>query len=286
MRGIAYSIFGYDRPKHPSGGFDHHNFIQGFIINVRLNRLLYPNWVTVLNIDAQSYSPFRKVYDWLQSKGLILINIQPDDEPFCRQMLWRVKTVVSYTHPDWDFTHVLCRDTDSVPTYREAQAVTQWIQEGTTAHCITDSISHNIPMMGGLCGFKPADFGSRMGLNAEKAWKQLMDMADGIDFNRKGSDQDFLNRFVYPKVADSCTEHFVLGMKQTIPEGGGRHYSIPDIEVENVDPKWKVTNDFAGHCGAAGYYPITLNFLKHDDPYREEYEPIARQFPNLFLTEV
>lgn len=287
MKCIAFSIFGYERTKKANGtAMDHQNFIQGLVINIRVNRILYPNWLTVLNIDARSYSPYRKLYDWLQSKGLILINIQPDDEPLTRAMLWRLRTVVSYNHPDWDYTHVLCRDVDAVPTYREAQAVQQWIQEGTTGHCITDSISHNIPMMGGMIGFKPADFGSRMGLNAEKAWGQLMQMGSDIDFSRKGADQDFLCRYIYPRVADSCTEHFVLGMKQTIAEGNGRHYSIPDVEVEHVDPIYKCTNDFAGHIGAAGYYPITLNFLKHSDPYREEYESIARQFPNIFLTEV
>lgn len=285
MRAIAYSIFGYERQK-PENCFDHHNYVQSFIINVRLNRILYPNWVTVLNIDAQSYSPNRKVYDWLQDKGLILINIQPDDEPLTKAMLWRLKCVLSYKHPEWLYSHVLCRDTDSPSTYREAQAVQQWILEDKTAHCITDSISHTIPMMGGMIGFKPGDLGTKMGLTADKAWAQMMDLGRNINFKRKGADQDFLCQFVYPKVADSATEHFILGMKQTVKEGDGRHYSIADIEVPNVDPKWKCTNDFAGHIGAAGYYPITLQFLKHSDPYRAEYAEIARNFPKLFLTDI
>lgn len=283
MRAISLSLFGYERAKHKDC-FDHDCYVRGLMVQVRLNRILYPNWLTVLNIDAQSYSPYRRLYDWLQNKGFILINIQPDDEPLTRAMLWRLKTVVSYTHPDWDYSHVICRDIDSIPTYREAQAVTQWIQEGTTAHCITDSISHTIPMMGGMIGFRPADFGSRLNLNAEKAWKQLMAMGIGIDFNVKGADQTFLNQFIYPKVADSCTEHFVLGMKQTIAEGNGRHYSIPDIEVDGVDPKFKVTNDCAGHIGAAGYYETpTVKFLRHMDPYQAEYSEIERQFPKLFF---
>jgi hypothetical protein len=280
-KALSYALFGYGRPKHPMS-FDHHNYVQSFIINVRLNRILYPGWTTVLNIDGSSYSAFRKVYDWLERQGLIVLNHQEDGEPLCLAMLWRVKTVFSYVHPTWIYDYVLCRDTDSPTTYREAQAVQQWIEEGKAVHCITDSISHNIPMMGGMIGFKPAALSAKLGINS---YEELLKLDGGkIDFKRKGSDQEFLNRYVYPKVADSATEHFVKGMKETIPEGDGRHYSIPDIAVPGVDPKYKCTNDLAGHIGAAGYYPITLSFLKYEDPFREEYAQIAHQFPQLFLT--
>lgn len=279
MKAIAYSIFGYDRILNNSWA-EYETYIRGFFVNVRMNRVLYPNWQTVLNIDAQSYSPHRKLYDWLQNKGFIVMNIFPDSEPLCRAMLRRMSTVFAYTHPDWIYTHVLCRDTDSVPTYREAQAVKQWIDEGKAAHCITDSISHNIPMMGGMIGFKPADLSSLMKINT---WDDLMKLGAGIDFKRKGSDQDFLNKYVYPKVAESVTEHFVLGMRHNLPEVDGRHYSIPDIPID-IDPVYKCTNDCSGHIGAAGYYePPTLKFLNNVDPYRDEYAVIERQFPKLFF---
>lgn len=279
MKALAYAIFGYDREKDPNC-FDHDCYVRGLMVNVRFNRILYPNWITVLNIDSQSYSPYRKLYDWLQNKGLIVINIQPDGDPLCMAMLWRLKTAFSYIHPHWIYTHVLCRDVDSVSTYREAQAVQQWIDEGKTIHCITDSISHNIHMMGGMCGFMPAGTSSLLGVNN---FADLVKRSEGIDFKRKGADQTFLMRYVYPKLAGSATEHFVLGMKHDLPEEDGRHYSIPDYKID-VDEKFKVTNSCAGHVGAAGFYETpTVKFLRHNDPYEAEYAEIERQFPKLFF---
>lgn len=279
MKAIAYSIFGYDREKDPNC-FDHDCYVRGLMVNVRINRILYPNWVNVLNIDAQSYSAYRKLYDWLQKKGHIVIDIQPDDDPLCLAMLWRLKTVFSYIHPHWIYSHVLCRDIDSISTYREAQAVAQWIEEGKTAHCITDSISHNIHMMGGMCGFRPDGTSHLLGVNS---FSELIKQAAGIDFRRKGSDQTFLEKHVYPKLAGSVTEHFCLGMKHDLPEEDGRHYSIPDFPID-VDPVFKITNSCAGHIGAAGFYETpTVKFLRHSDPYQEEYAEIERQFPKLFF---
>lgn len=279
---ISYSLFGYGKIP-PQNCFEFDTYARGLMVNIRFNRILYPNWQNVLSIDYSTYnSPYRSIFEWLQNKGLIVLNLEDDDQPLCTSMLWRAKAGLAYLHPDWLYTHVLCRDIDSLSTYREAQAVEQWIQEDKAVHCITDSISHNIPMMGGMIGFRPSHIGSIFGLDARKAWMQLIANGANIDFNRKGSDQDFLNRYIYPAVSSSATEHFVLGMKHTIPEGDGRHYSIPDIEI-NVDPIFKASNDCVGHVGSSGFYePPTIKFLKTLDPYRDEYKSIENKFPKLF----
>jgi len=280
MKAISYSLFGYNK-KTPDNCFEFNTYMRGLMINVRFNRVIYPNWVNVVNLDSSTYnSPFKPIFDWLQNKGFVELNICPDDQPLCLAMLWRLKPVF-FTNKDttWRFTHVLCRDVDSICTYREAQAVAQWIQEDKAIHCITDSISHNIPMMGGMIGFRPAHLSSRLSVNS---WDALMNKGK-FDYNRKGSDQDFLNKYVYPNCAESSTEHYVLGMVHNLPEGNGRHYSIPDIQID-VDPIFKVTNDCAGHIGAAGYYePPTLKFLHNTDPYNYEYSEIEKQFPQLFF---
>lgn len=281
MRAISYSLFGIDREKDPNC-FDFDCYCRGLVINIRFNRILYPNWINVLNVDQATYqSKYGRIFNWFQNKGLLRIDIQNNNTPLTLAMLWRFKTVFSYTHPEWDFTHVLCRDIDSVATYREAQAVQQWIEEGKTAHCITDSISHNIPMMGGMIGFKPGDLSSRLGMNK---YEDVIGMSSGINFARKGADQDFLNRYIYPKVAESVTEHFVLGMPHNLAEVNGRHYSIPDVPVEGVPEVYKITNTCAGHIGAAGFYETpTIKFLRHHDPYEKEYAEIEKAFPQLFF---
>jgi hypothetical protein len=282
MKAITYSLFGYGKAT-PANCFEFDTYVRGLMVNVRFNRILYPNWVNVVSMDPSTYtSPYQSLFEWLQNKGFIEINIEDDDTPLCLAMLWRLKAGLAFKHPEWTYTHVLNRDIDSISTYREAQAVAQWIKEDKAIHCITDSISHNIPMMGGMIGFRPAHLGSLMNLSADKAWPQLMQRAAGIDFNRKGSDQDFLNRVIYPSCFQSSTEHFILGMKQNVPEENGRHYLIEDIPID-VDPAFKASNDCAGHIGAAGFYePPTLKFLRNLDPYLPEYVEIEKQFPKLF----
>lgn len=282
---ISFSLFGYSRVT-PTNCFEWDTYARGFFVNARINRVIYPEWTTVLNIDQESYnSPYKPIFDWLVKNTKTQIEVFPNNDPLCKAMLRRLCTVFAYNHPKWRWDRVLCRDTDSIGTYREAQAVAQWVQENKAVHCITDSISHNIPLMGGMIGMQAGQINDRLRITTrpENAWDKLIEMNPGIDFNRKGSDQEFLMRIVWPKVQDSVTEHYVLGMRQNIPEGSGRHYSIPDIEIP-VDPIHKFLNTCAGHIGSSGYYePPMLKWLNTIDPYRKEYVPIQKQFSKLFF---
>lgn len=282
-KAIAFSLFGYDRDR-AENCFDFQVYLRGLQYNIRIARVLYPNWDIVVNMDHATYaSKYQKYFDWLQNRGFIKIVLHQDNQPLTLAMLWRMHTVFTYTHPEWVYTHVICRDIDSVPTYREAQAVQQWIEEGKACHGITDSISHNIPMMGGMIGFAPGAFSSIMGVNK---YEDLMRLGNGkgYDFKIKNTDQRFIQDIIYPKVCRDITEHFVLGMRHDLPESDGRHYSIPDIEVPGVGAEWKCTNDLAGHIGAAGCYePPTIKFLNHLDPYKDEYAEIEKCYPQLFF---
>jgi hypothetical protein len=290
MKAISYSLFGYDKEKHKDC-FDFPSFLRYMHICVRFNRILFPGWKMIVNIDRQTYdSPFRPIFEWHQSKGFIRFDIQ-ENAPLCKAMLWRLKTVFCYTHPEWEFTHVLNRDLDSVATFREAQMVHQWAQEDKAIHCITDSVSHTIPMMGGMIGFRPGYVNDllKLNINPEAAWNKLLSLAPDIDYNRKGSDQDFLNRIIHPKCAHNATEHFILGMRHDVLEGNGRHYSLDEtIMPEGVSAEIRdrlLEKKIAGHVGAAGSYePATMHFLYHHDPYRLEYEEIesSKEFEKIF----
>lgn len=277
MKAISFSLFGYNRERE-ANSFDFHSYLRGFHINIRFNRILYPDWITVLNLDASTYnSPYKPIFDWHVSKGFARISIQ-EPAPLCKAMLWRLKTVFDYDHPAWRYTHVICRDLDSIATYRESQMVQQWIQEDRAIHCITDSVSHTIKMMGGMVGFRPGYVNDllKLNINPENAWDKLLSFASDIDFKRKGSDQDFLNRVIHPKCAHNATEHFILGMRHDVLEENGRHYSIdPTIKPEGVSDEMRdklEEKKLAGHVGAAGFYETpTMYFLYHHDPYKEEY---------------
>lgn len=274
-KAISYALFGYDRAQHKDC-FDFLSYLRSMHICIRFNRILYNGWDNVINMDESTYnSPYRKIFDWHQNKGFIKIKLWPNNVPLCEAMLWRVSTVFDYDHPQWRYSHVICRDLDSISTYREAQMVKQWIDEDKAIHCITDSVSHDIAMLGGLCGFRPGYVNDILQLTQypQDAFKALMSKGKGIDFNVKGSDQKFLNDFVYnTKCANSATEHFIQGRVRDRKEENGRHYSVDESIDIGVGQIFKATNLFAGHCGAAGFYEIpTLRFLNRYDPYEKDY---------------
>lgn len=287
MKAVSYSLFGYDRSR-AENCFDFNSYLRGLHICIRFNRILFPGWDIVLNIDEASYnSPYRRIFDWHQNKGFLKIKLFPNGEPLCKAMLRRVQTVFDYSHPNWTYSHVICRDLDSIPTYREAQMVQEWIEEDRAIHCITDSVSHTIPMMGGMIGFRPGYVNDimKLTLHPQDAFNSLMALSGDINFSQKGSDQDFLGRIMYPKLCTNATEHFIKGRPHDLIEGIGRHYSVPDIELEKVDRKFDETNRLAGHVGAAGFYEApTMKFLYYDDPYKSDYEELETmpEFAQIF----
>jgi len=287
MKAVSYSLFGWGRDKHRDC-FDFISFLRSMHVCLRFNRIIYPGWEVVVNIDDVTYnSPYKKIFQWHEKKGFIRFNICPDNEKLCKAMLWRLKTVFEMDGSNWKYSHIICRDLDSISTYREAQMVQEWINEDKALHCITDSISHTIPLMGGLVGFRPGYVNDIMRITDDpgKAWIHLMDMANDIDYSRKGADQDFMNRIMYPKLCQSSTDHFIKGMPHNLVEGNGRHYSVNESIDIGVDPKYKTTNLFCGHAGASGFYEFpTMKFLYYEDPFKEEYEELEtmKEFDKIF----
>ena len=178
MKCISYSLFGYGKARN-ANSFDFNSYLRSFMISLRMNRLIYPDFQTVLHVDHSTYEPFKDLLDNCGAKIVIC-----EDAPLCLAMLWRLKPIFE------GYEVVLCRDVDSPVTWREAQCVKYWMNKETAVHAITDSVSHNIPMMGGMIGFKPNLFM----LRADKSWNQLLSKSRGIDFTKKGSDQDFYDQ--------------------------------------------------------------------------------------------
>lgn len=289
MKGaISYSLFGFDRER-AHNCFDFNSYLRGMHLCLRFNRLIYPGWQMVVNIDRATYdSPYRPIFEWHASKGYIRFEIQENNTPLCKAMLWRLKTVFSYAHPEWEFSHVICRDLDSISTYREAQMVHQWVKEDKALCAITDSVSHTIPLMGGLVGFRPGYVNDIMKIttNPPDAWNNLINMAPDINYNIKGSDQDFMNRVMYPKLCTNASEFFIKGRPHDLVEGNGRHYSVPDITISSkVNPKFTETNSLCGHAGSAGFYEApTMKFLYYEDPYKDQYAELENMkgFESIF----
>lgn len=261
MKAISYALFG-SQEQEPNS-FTFNTYLRGFMLNAMLQRIIYPDWKIVLNTDLDTFNHYATL---LTSMNIELV-VHYEREPLCKKMLWRLAPIY---HADKNgltkYTHIICRDLDSPLTLREYQCVNQWIESGLTAHCITDSISHNIPMMGGMIGF-----------NCDKAkalikpsYQELKYFMDGIDYTVKGSDQDFLCKRIYPIVEgrNEVMHHNLKGM----PNKSGLHVlnEVPENLYGHTEDMVE-SNEICGHIGAAGWYEPKMHvFLaKHRDKIQD-----------------
>lgn len=291
MKCISYSLFGYDRERHKDC-YDIQSFLRGFFINLRMCRLIYPGWEVILQTDKATYKGYKPLFDALKERGICLIDINADNTPLCKAMLWRLKPVFIHDIGTWKYTHVLCRDLDSPVTYKEAQAVQVWINNDKAMHGITDSDSHQLPLLGGMIGIRPKYFTERMDC---RIWDGLFNGCN-IDFSIKGADQTLLNTHIYPKFSqhgnDSITQHYFEGMPKTFlsdyhtcrcVRSTGHIQNCPNNIPLSIPEDLKESNDSCGHIGAAGWYegPTFKLFRKHWDKFNDILE-IEKLYTNIF----
>lgn len=281
---ISYALFGYG--KVHDNCFDFHSYLRGLAISIRMNRLIYPDWEIVLNTDQSTYDAFKDLLD----KYPITININTE-APLCLAMLWRMKPIFEMENGRWKYSHVLCRDLDSPTTYREAQAVKFWMNRDTAMHAMTDSISHDVPLMGGMIAVIPKYFTQKVG----NTWETMMGDTK-MDFTKKGSDQNFLNHYIYPKFAmkgsENITQHYFNGYGNTFlsgyhtctcpPTSGHRSDCPNNIEID-LPYHLADSNSVCGHIGASGWYETAMfKFLrKYWHEFSDLYE-IEKEHVNIF----
>lgn len=259
MKVISYSLFGYNKERQ-ANCFDFASYLRGFMINVRLARLLFPDWKIRLHLDKDTYNGFERFFELLQPPHNDVIQIIIcEDAPLTKAMLWRMLPAF-----DDKVDVFICRDVDSPLTYKDKCCVEEFVNSTKAAHAITDSISHTIPMMGGMIGFKVKHFKDYTGF---RHWDLMVNVMSGYEV--KGADQDFLNRFIYPKYANpsnsSIMQHYFLGMPNTFLDGYKNTVEQPDNELKD-------SNYICGHIGAAGHYPPeTERFLMR---YRDNFEDL------------
>ena len=297
MKCVSYSIFGYGKPQ-PENCFSHASYLRGLAINLRLNRILYPDWVTVIHVDKSTHDAFGQYFNDIANSKVEVI-ICPD-APLCLAMLWRLKPVFERVwdsdaggYTGWKYTHVICRDVDSPPTYREVQAVEKWVADDSAAHAITDSVSHTIPMMGGMIGFRPHYFSERVGV---LGWQELIGKGHDINYENKGSDQDFLNRHVYPYFArqgnSSITAHYFSGHPNnflphyhtcTCPPPSGHAENCPNNYKIDLPDELKESNSICGHVGSSGSYSTALEkFLRKFSGRFDDINLAEKSNPDIF----
>jgi len=236
-----------------------------------MDRIIYPNWTIVLQTDQSTYDAYKELFDALP----IVVNIN-EPAPLTKAMLWRMRPVFDYNN----YSHVICRDLDSPPTYREAQCVQDWINSDKAAHAITDSISHGVPFLGGMIGFNTGYWPMRTNL---QHWADMFKHST-IDFSRKGADQDYLNASIYPHFAtapnSSIIQHYILGMPNTFLPG--YRNTVPNIPVDGVGEEMIESNESCSHMGQAGWLlPQTFRFFRKHMYKFEDLLTIEKEWPDI-----
>jgi len=226
---ISMSLFGYKNEHKDCVSFE--TFFKFLSINLRAYYFVYSDWKLVLHCDSITYYAYKNYLDDVSKIIDIDIKIYEPNQ-LCRSMLWRLNPINEY-----DYT--ICRDIDSLPTFRERLCVEQWISDNTNAHSINDSISHTIPLMGGMVGFKKNAFPVEI-LNTN------------YDFSQKGSDQTFMNDYISPYLSNTYTQHRFLGF----PVDANNPFSRNNVDTSQIyADEYKLRADrLCNHIGQSGFH--------------------------------
>lgn len=267
MKVLSYSLFG-----DPSS-FEFPFYLRGIYFNARMNRILYPDFITHLIYDSAITFEQTKVIASLVNLFPNFLAFKASSAPRCESMLWRMLPLFETSAlPPFgnNYTHVLCRDADSVSTYREANCVYQWLRSGLPYHAINDNDAH-AGLMGGLVGFRSEDF------KRDTGYTSFDQMIQGQDLRKHGSDQNFMNKFIHPKIKHGLFMHKIKG--QGI-EAARTETEVP--KVGEVKTRLWVTDLISRYIGSAGVIDFELlRFFKSfdNDP---KFDAFEKKYSDIF----
>lgn len=268
MKYICYSIFG--DPE----SFEFNWYLRGLVFNLRINKLLYPDWTTQFNIERAIWFKYETFFKELSMLINYSVNFH-DRSDKCTSMLWRMSEIWegNYTNPTYNATHIICRDADAITTYREAQAVNEWIESGLGFHGITDDPAHTIPIMGGMCGFSVEHF-----KHTFPEYNTFEKLIGKDNLKDHGSDQNLLMKKIYPKAKADMYGHFFKGCKEKV-RIVSNSVSKP---ILGVNPKLWESNLCARMIGSPGVVDFELLrfFKRFNNDAR--FDAFEKRFPELF----
>lgn len=125
----------------------------------------------------------------LENLGVRLVDVQETED--LSAMAWRFR-IDKLGSPDW----VIFRDTDSIISKREAEAIETWVESGLSFHVIRDHPFHSVPIPGGLWGIRISESDWFLGELRKQKFAP-----------RYGADQEFLSSRIYPKARNSLVVH-------------------------------------------------------------------------------
>lgn len=261
MKLITYSLFHHESSKP----FERRFYVMGFYLNVRMNNLLFPDWQTHVELDRKTFKEYEALFSWLHDNARLSVKVnEVDNVALCGAMMWRLKPAF---YPE--VSHILCQDSDSLTSYREALVVQKWLESGRKCLAMLDNRAHS-GLMGGMVGFDTSY------LKACMEASKFENLVNEWDFSQRGSDQNFMNARMLPRIKDEVM--WFGSVYNKIPD---KYASDP---LPQVNPALWEANLCSEFIGSPGFNIFeTLRFLKRFDPEPHKYEDIEKQFPLLFF---
>lgn len=243
---VSLSFFRHDKSGYetPASGTS-----QGIFFSNYIRSIVHAFWAVwggeyTLEIAHDDRVKDKREFKFLLalwSKGLVKLRDCGEAKTLCGSMLWRIDPIFN---PEVEL--LICRDIDSLFMPRDKKMVEAFVASRGTIHGINDSESHSIPLLGGMIAIKGEAFRKHF---TSESWNHLK---ASFDLTEHGSDQKFLNSFVYPKMKDGLITHT---RKPTISYECLRSY--PALPQEGP------IDHVVGHVGAGFDTEKLMQVLEH-----------------------
>lgn len=206
-RVISYAYFRNDASVYekPNRKFRRgRQFVQFLPLLVRGHHAIWPDWTLRIHHDERIHElPYWDCLKRMEREGLLELH---QFFPGTPRTLCGIGGMLERLRPAFEVgsEYVLCRDIDSIPTPRDRAAVDDFIKSGHAVHVIHDAHPHG-GMMGGTLGIRCGQFEELVGVTNLEDLVGLS--THSWDWNKHGTDQDFLNQVVLPLVESSTLVH-------------------------------------------------------------------------------
>jgi hypothetical protein len=198
MHLITFSLFG-DNPL----------YCVGAVENARLAKEIYPDWTARFYVAQDVPSTYITA---IKEYGAEIVHCEMNNS--YDGLNWRFRPL---NEPDVDYW--ISRDADSRLSWRERNAVDEWLDSDKSAHLLRDCHNHGYTIMAGMFGINNKLFHSRYGsLNL-----------DNDNANLRDADQTLLNDKLWPLIKHDhlCHDHWrnskIVG-QPTYQPGDHVHY--------------------------------------------------------------
>ena len=189
-RCISYSLY------KPSDSGVITLYTEGFLHNVEIAKLLYPQWKIKLYLDIwMNGSEFHKTISEYEKVDIIWMKNNSEGDS---GHMWRFLVADREDCDRW-----IVRDTDSRLSIRTMQATNEWIWSRRSFHIMRDHILHDGEILAGMFGGVKGCLGD---VKMEDLIKDFFSNPDN-DPNDFWSDQKFLAKVVFPRIRHSFIAH-------------------------------------------------------------------------------